>query len=147
MSANSGEETQVNAQGSHVGSCLAIHPKNTQVSIFIVLQECTVVDGSNSKLSLDGRNERRSLEECPRECFHRSLNLGNITSSVKTRQDDISLSGSLLRLDQTSGAIDAYNQAARNFRIECSGVSRLFDPKNLFDPGDHLVGTRIGRLI
>ena len=60
---------------------------------------------------------------------------------------DVFLSSALLRFDQPGGPVDANDEAAGDLRVEGSGVTGLLHTKNPLNPGDNLVGTRIGRLV
>lgn len=52
----------MDAQGTNVSASLAADPENTHITVFVVFNKLGFIDGSNSKLFLDGRNEGRSLE-------------------------------------------------------------------------------------
>lgn len=63
MAANTEEETEVNAQGTDVGTGLAAHPEDGEVAVVVKLNQLRLVDCSDAQLALDGRDQRRSLEE------------------------------------------------------------------------------------
>lgn len=60
---------------------------------------------------------------------------------------DVFLAGTLLGLDEASGAVDADDQAAGDFGIESAAVAGLVDAEDALDPGDDFVGRRVGRLV
>lgn len=66
---------------------------------------------------------------------------------VETENADVLLTGTLLRLDQASGTINADDQASSNLGIESTTVTSLLDTKDATDPGDDLVRGRVGGLV
>lgn len=122
----------MNTECSDISSGLAANPEDSQVTIIIEFVKLALMNGTDAELSLDGRNQRRPLEEsssqgleCPCE-----LGLASWEFIVKTDDAYIFLSGALLRLDQTSRTVYAHDKTSGNFRIECSTVSGLFDSVN-----------------
>jgi hypothetical protein len=149
VTANTEEETQVDAEGSNVGTSLAADPEDTEVTIIVELDELALVDGSDTELTLDGRNQRGTLEERTGEGFESASELSLAARQLVVEADDgnVLLSSTLLRLDETSGAVNADNQASSDLGIEGTAVASLFASKNALDPGDDLVTGRVRGLV
>lgn len=78
---------------SNVRSSFARDPEDGEMTVVVEFDEVALVDGSDSQLSLDGRNEGRSLEECSRERFESTSEcLLSGQSSVKSNDADVLLS-------------------------------------------------------
>ena len=119
----------MDAEGTDVGSSLAGNPEDTEVALVVELVKLGLVDGTDTELTLDGGNERRTLEESTGECLEGAGELSLTTWELVVETDDanVLLSGTLLGLDETSGAIDTDDQAAGNLWIEGSGVTGLLN--------------------
>jgi hypothetical protein len=63
VTANAENQTKMYTQGSDIRSSLARYPENRKVAVFIVFEKLRIVNSTDSKLALDGRNQRRPLEE------------------------------------------------------------------------------------
>lgn len=63
MSANSEEETQVDAESTDVGTGFARDPEDAEVTVVVELDELGLVDGTDTELTLDSRDQGRTLEE------------------------------------------------------------------------------------
>jgi hypothetical protein len=63
MCADAEQEPKMHAQGANVRAGLARYPKHGQIPLLIKLEEFGFVHGANAQLSLDGGNERWSLEQ------------------------------------------------------------------------------------
>ena len=57
------QQAEVDAEGTDVGSGLARDPEDGEVAVVVELDELALVDGAHAELALDGRDERRALEE------------------------------------------------------------------------------------
>jgi hypothetical protein len=127
VAADTEEETQVNTECSDVGTSLTADPEDTEVTIVVELDELALVDGSDTELTLDGRDQRRTLEERTGEGLESAGELSLATGQLVVEADDshILLSGTLLRLNKTSGAVNADNQATGNLGIEGTAVTSL----------------------
>lgn len=169
VSTNTQKKTQVNTEGSDIGTSLAAHPENTQVSVIVKLDELALVDGSDTELSLDGGDQRRALEESTGQGLEGAGELGLATGQLVVEADDsnVFLSGTLLGLDETSRTVDANNQTTGDLGIKSTAVTSLFaskqgkismndyaqgfsrydEPKNALDPSDDFVTGRVGRLV
>lgn len=161
----------MNAKGSNISSSLAADPEHAKVSIIVELVEFAFMDRSDTKLTLDSRNQRRPLEESAsqglKSSFELSLTTGNLV--METNDTDILLSGTLLGLDQASRTVNADDQATGDLRVESSTVSSFLRPakhamvlasgseylrekdynlpQNSLHPSDNLVTRWIGRLV
>jgi hypothetical protein len=122
------KKTQVDAEGSDISTGLAADPEDTEVSVVVELDKLALVNGSDTKLALDGRNQRGSLEERTGESLESAGELGLAAGQLIVKADDshIFLSGTLLRLDKTSGTVNANNQATSDLGIKGTTVSSLF---------------------
>lgn len=179
MGTNTQQKTQVHTQSSNVGTSLAAHPEDTQVAVIVKLNQLALVDGSDTELTLDGRNQRRALEQGASKGLEGTSELSLATRQLVVKADDgnILLSGSLLRLDQSSRSVDTDDQAARDLGIEGTTVTSLLnsapisllalrysvrraigipideetasrhEPKNSLNPGHNLVTRRVRRLV
>jgi hypothetical protein len=88
------------------------------------------VDGTDTELTLDGRNERWSLEESTSQGLEgaRKLRLASRQLVVHANDANILLSSSLLRLDETGRAIDADDEAASDLGVKGTAVASLLNP-------------------
>jgi hypothetical protein len=129
VGADSEQKTEMNAEGTNVSSSLAADPENTQLPLVVELVQLALVDRSDTELALDGGDERRALEESSGERLQgaRKLRLASRQLVVQADDADILLSGSLLRLDETGGAVNADNEAAGDLGVESAAVTGLLD--------------------
>lgn len=127
MSTNAKEKTKVNTEGTDVGTSLAADPEHAKVTVIVELDELALVDGSDTELTLDGRDQRRTLEEGTGEGLEGAgeLRLAARNLVVKSDNANVLLSGTLLGLDETSGTIDTNDEAASDLGIESSTVTGL----------------------
>ena len=135
----------MHAKSSDVRASFTADPEDTEVTVIVELDQLALVDGSDTQLSLDGRNERRSLEQCAGQSFKGSCKLCFTTWELVMESDDsnVFLSGALLRLDQSGGSIDTYNQTSSNFGIQCTTVTSLLHPQHALDPSDNFMTGRV----
>ena len=116
--------------------------------IRVILKELTFVDGPNPELALDGGNQGGTLEDGAGEGFEGAGDLGDVGDvGVEAGDADVLLAGALLGLDEASGAVDADDEVAGDLGVEGAGVAGLFDAEEALDPGDDLVGGRVGGLV
>jgi hypothetical protein len=122
------KETQVNTEGSNISTSLAADPEDTEVSVVVELDELALVNGSDTELTLDGRDQRGALEERTGKGLESAGELGLAAGQLVVKADDshILLSGTLLGLDKTSGTVNANDQATSDLGIEGTTVSSLF---------------------
>mmetsp|Transcript_10808 Transcript_10808/g.17906 ORF Transcript_10808/g.17906 Transcript_10808/m.17906 type:complete len:230 (-) Transcript_10808:152-841(-) len=148
VTTGSHQETKVDTEGTNVGSRFTFDPKDTEISLGIKFQKFGIVNGSYAQLSLDSRNEGRSLKERSRQCFDSSMKLaGFFDSGMKAHYTDVLLTCRLLCLDQPRGAVNAHNKTASHLWIQCSRVTRLFDAQDSLDPRNNFVRRRIGGFV
>lgn len=128
VGADAEQETEMHAEGTDVGAGLAADPEDTEVALVVKLDELALVDGPDSELALDGRDQRRALEQGARERLERARELGLAAGQLVVEADDadVFLPGALLRLDETSRAVDADDQASRHLGIQSATVASLF---------------------
>jgi hypothetical protein len=129
VSADTKEETKMHAKGTDVGSGLAADPEDTEVAVIVELNELALVDCSDSELALDSGDQGGALEESAGQGLEGLGELRLATGQLVVQADDahVLLSGSLLGLDQSSGTVDANNQASGDLGVEGTAVARLLN--------------------
>jgi len=138
----------MDAHCSNVGSRLAGYPEYAHVPLLVELEQLGLVDGPDSQLFLDGRNERRPLEAGAGERVERLLDLlGLVHLAMELDDRDVLLTCGLLSLDEPGGVVQASNQAASDFWIEGATMARLTYLEKLLGPGHNFVRTRIRWLV
>lgn len=127
MGTNTEQKTQVNAESTDVGTGLAADPEDTEVAVVVKLVELALVDGTDTELALDGRNQRRALEEGTSQSLQSTAELRLTARDLVVEADDtdILLTGTLLRLDQAGGTVNANNQTAGDLRVQSTTVTSL----------------------
>lgn len=127
VGADTEEETQVDTEGTDVGTSLTADPEDTEVALVVELVVLALVDGTDTELTLDGRDQRGTLEERTSEGLQSadelSLAAGDLV--VKADDTDILLTGTLLGLDQTGGTVNADDETSSNLGIEGTTVTGL----------------------
>lgn len=137
----------MDTQSTHIGTSFTADPEDSQMSIVIKLEKLALVDGSDTELTLDGRNQRRTLEQGTSESLHGLSELLFIVKSiVKTKDAHVLLTSTLLGLDQTGGAVDTDDQTSSDFGIESTTVASFLDAKNTTNPCDNFVRRGVCRL-
>ena len=139
----------MNAKSPNVGARLTGNPNNPQIAVRVKFQQFGVINRSDAQLSLDGRYERWTLEECTGECLDSPVEFAGFVAEtgMETYDRNIFLSGRLLCLDESGGSVNANNETARDFRIERAGMARLFDAEDALDPRDDFMGRWIGGFV
>jgi hypothetical protein len=129
VGADAEEETKMHAEGTDVGTGLTADPEDTEVTVIVKLDELALVNGTDTQLALDGRDERRALEQGTRELLQSLGELGLAAGDLVVEADDadVFLSGALLGLDEARGAIDTDNQAPGDLGIEGTAVAGLLN--------------------
>lgn len=115
-----------------VGTRLAANPEDTEVSVVVEGNQLALMDGPDTQLSLDCRNQRRPLEQGSREGLQ-GLREGSLAAGdgiVEADDCDVFFAGSLLRLDKAGSPVNANNETSRDLGIECTAVTRLLDAVN-----------------
>ena len=138
----------MHAERTNVRSGLAADPKDTEIAVRVELEQLALVDGTNTKLSLDRGDQRRSLKEGSRKCGDRSRDLGLVLNfAVQAKHGHVLFSCTLLRFYQSRRTVDTDDEASRNFGIESTAVSGFVHPKNFSNPRDNFVRGRIRRFV
>lgn len=119
----------MNTKCTDIGSCFATDPENAQVSLIVELVQLAFVDGSDTELSLDGGDQRRTLEEGTSQGLESSRELCLTTWKFIVQSDnaDILLSSTLLRLDKSCCAVNADDQASSNLGVEGTTVTSFLN--------------------
>jgi hypothetical protein len=127
---NTEEKTKVHAEGTDVGSGFAADPEDTELPLVVKLVEVALVDGTDTKLTLDGRDQRGTLEKRTGEGLESARKLRLAAGELVMKADDanVLLSGTLLGLDETGGAVNADNQTSSDLGVEGSAVTSLLNP-------------------
>jgi hypothetical protein len=127
VSTDTEEQTQVDTEGTDIGTSLTADPEDTKVALIVELVQLALVDGTDTELTLDGRDQGRTLEESTSEGLEGAAELGLATGDlvVQTDHTNVLLTGTLLGLDQTGGTVNADNQAASDLGIESTTVTGL----------------------
>ena len=148
VSSTAEQVTEMHAKGTDVGASFAVNPHDTHVTSFVVLNELQLVDGANSELLLDSRDQGRALEASSGEGVEGLLKLlGLVELGVQLEDSNVFLAGALLGLDEAGGVVDAGDQAASDFGVEGARVASLLNLKDLLHPGNDLVGGGVGGLV
>jgi hypothetical protein len=115
------------AERTDICTSFAADVEDGEMAVIVEFEELLAVNGTDTKLTLDGRNERRALEEGAGQDFQgaRELCLATGKLVVEANNGDILLSCTLLRLDETGCPVNANDKAASNFGIESSAVPGL----------------------
>ena len=69
MAANTEQKTQVNTESTHVSTSLTRGPEDGEVAVVVKLEQLAFVDGTDTQLTLDSRDERRALEKSTSQGF------------------------------------------------------------------------------
>lgn len=171
MRTNAKEKTKVDTQSPNIGSCFAADPENTKVSVVVELKKLALVNGSDTKLALDGGDQRRPLEKCTSQRLQSASELGFATGNLVMETDNanIFLSCTLLRFNQTSRTVDTDDQASCDLGVQSSTVASLLGsmkahssvycfkggrfearkslPQDPLHPRDDFMTGRVGRLV
>lgn len=116
--------------------------------IRVILKELTFVDGPDAELAFDGGDQGGTLEDGAGEGLEGASNLGDVRDGgVEAGDTDVFLPGTLLGLDEASGAVDTDDEVAGDLGVEGTGVAGLLDAEEALDPGDDLMGGRVGGLV
>lgn len=82
VAANSENKTQVHTERTNVRAGLAGDPEDTEVALFIELEELGLVDRADTKLALYGRDQRWALEEGTREGLEGAREGGSLRKRI-----------------------------------------------------------------
>lgn len=97
VTADTEQQSEVDAEGTNIRSSFTADPEDTEVTIIVEFDQLGLVDGADTELTFDGRDERRPLEQSTGEGLEcASEGLFTTDGSVKTDDANIFFSGSLL---------------------------------------------------
>jgi hypothetical protein len=127
VSANTEQKTQVDTEGTDVGTSLTADPEDTEVAVIVKLVEVALVDGTDTELTLDGGDQGRTLEESTSEGLQSAAELSLTAGNLVVEADDsnVLLTGTLLRLNETGGTVNADDQTASDLGVKGTGVTSL----------------------
>jgi hypothetical protein len=149
VTANTQEETQVDTESSDVCTSFARDPENSQLPVVVEFQQLALVNGSDTQLSLDSRDERGSLEKGAGKSLERTreLCLAARELVVQSQDSHIFFTRTLLTLHKSCSAIDTDDQTTRDLGIECAGVTSTVNTENALEPCDDFVRGGVRRLV
>lgn len=141
VSTNTEDETQVDTESTDVSSGLAGNPEDTKLPLVVELVKVALVNGTDTKLPLDGRDKWRALEKSTSQGLEGACELLLTTWEFVVQSDDadILLSGTLLGLDKTGSTVDADNQTSGNLGIEGTRVTSSLAAEDTLNPCDNFV--------
>jgi hypothetical protein len=127
VGADTEEQTQVDTEGTDVGTSLTADPEDTEVALVVELIVLALVDGTDTELTLDSGDQRGALEESTSEGLQSADELSLTTGDlvVKANDTDILLTGTLLGLNQTGGTVNADDQTSGDLGIKGTTVTGL----------------------
>lgn len=131
MGTHTEQKTQVDTESTNVGTSLAADPENAEMAIVVKLVKLALMDGTDTELTLDGRDQRRALEEGSSKGLQSATELRFATRDLVVEADntDILLTGTLLRLNQAGGTVNADDQTAGDLGVQSTTVTSLFGSK------------------
>ena len=143
MSSNVQVVTEMDALSSDVSTSFAGNVEDSHVLLGVEIKKFGPVDGSDSQSLGNSGDERGSLEDGTFELTESSLELGlGLNDAMELEDSNVLFSSGLLGLNESSGSIQADDEASSNLRVESTGVSGLLGLQDLLDPSDNLVGGR-----
>ena len=148
MSTATEKVANVDTESTDVGSSLAADPEDTHITVFVVLDQLALIDGSDSQFLLDSRDQGRALEASTFQrvdCLLKLLDL--VETLMELDYSNVFFTSGLLSLDESGGVVDADNEATSNLRVKSTGVASLVNLQDFLDPSDDLVGRGVGRLV
>jgi hypothetical protein len=125
------QQTQVNAKGTDVSTSLTADPEDTQVAVVVELVHLALVDSTDTELTLDGRDKRRTLEQSTGEGLKSAAELCLTTGDLLVQADDtdVLLTSTLLGLDQAGSTVNADNQTTSDLGVKSTTVTSLLGSK------------------
>ena len=99
----------MNTEGSDVGTRLARDPEDGKVTLIVESVGLGLEDGADSKLTLDGRDQRGALEQSTSKGLE-GLAKGKVSTGngvMESNDTNVAFSSTLLGLDEASRAINA----------------------------------------
>lgn len=70
MAANTEQKTQVNTESTHVGTSFTRGPEDGEMAVVVEFKQLAFVDSTNTQLTLDSRDKRRTLEKSTSQGFN-----------------------------------------------------------------------------
>lgn len=127
--ANTEQQSKVDTESSNVGTGFTANPENTEMSVIVEFVQFAFVDGSDTELTLDGGNKRRTLEEGSGQGLEGASELSFTTGDLVVETDNahVLLTGALLGLDETGCTVDADDQTTSDFGVEGTTVTGFLD--------------------
>lgn len=142
------QQAHVDAERPDICASLAANPEHGEMTVVVEFKELALVNGTDTELTLDGRDERRALEEGTSESLEDAGQLLRVREGVvKAKNSDVLLSCALLGLDQPCRTVDADNQATSDLGVKSTAVTGLLYPKHATNPCDDFVRRRVGGLV
>lgn len=128
VSTHAEQQTQVDTESTDVGTSLAADPEDTKMAVVVKLIQLALVDGTDTELTLDRRDQRRTLEQRTSQGLQSAAELRLTTRDlvVKANNADILLTGTLLRLNEAGGTVNADDQTASDLGVQSTTVTGFF---------------------
>lgn len=70
MTTNTEQKTQVHTKGTHISTSFTRSPENGKMTIIIEFKQLGFMNSTNTQLTLDSRNKRRTLEKSTSKSFN-----------------------------------------------------------------------------
>lgn len=127
VSADTKEQTQVDTECTDISTSLTAYPEDTEMALVVELVVLALVDSTDTELTLDGRNQRRTLEERTSEGLQSANELGLSTRNLvmETNDTDILFTSTLLGLHQTGGTVNTDDETSGDLGIKGTTVTSL----------------------
>jgi len=109
MCSDTQQKTEVNTEGTDVGSCFATDMEDGKMPVVVEFEQLVVMNGTNTELAFDSGDEWRTLEEGTGQSLKsaRELCLSAGKLLMKADNGDVLFSSTLLGFDETSSTVDA----------------------------------------
>ena len=148
MSTAPNQVADVDTEGTDVCASLAAYPEDAHVALVIVLDQLSLVDGPNTELLLDGRDERGPLEARTLERVKSFLKLLDLIEALmQLDNSNVLFTSGLLSFDESGSVVNADDKAASDLRVKGTRVASLVDLEDFLDPGDNLMRGWVGGLV
>jgi len=108
----------MDTESSNISTSFAGNPEDTHVSLLVIFDQFTLVNGSDSQFFLDSRDKWWSLETSTSEGLKSFLKfLHFIDLAMELDNGDVLFTGRLLSFDKSCGIVNASDQTSSNLWI------------------------------
>jgi hypothetical protein len=110
--------SDVDTEGTDVGTSFARDPEDAHVTLLVVVEELGLVDGTDTELLLDGGDQRRSLENGTGESQESLFDLLDLLNMLmKLDNSNVLFTSRLLSLNESGGIVNTGNEATCDLGI------------------------------